>query len=151
MALKEQFQNDMTDAMRAGDKERRDTLRLLLAAIKQTEIDNQETLDDAGVQAVLVKQAKQRRESIADYERAGRSDIAEQERAELNLIETYLPQMMSRAEIEAAAAETISQLGASGPKDTGRVMGALMPKVKGQADGRVVSEVVRELLQGKQQ
>ena len=150
MTLKEQLQNDMADAMRAGDTARRDTLRLLLAAIKQTEIDSQETLDDAGVQAVLSKQAKQRRESIADYERAGRNDLAEQERAELKLIESYLPQMMDRAEIEALAAKTISQLGASGPKDTGRVMGALMPQVRGQADGRLVNEVVRELLQEAQ-
>lgn len=150
MTLKEQLQSDMADAMRAGDNARRDTLRLLLAAIKQTEIDSQRTLDDAGVQAVLSKQAKQRRESIADYERAGRNDLAEQERAELNLIDSYLPQMMDRAEIEALAAKTISQLGADGPKDTGRVMGVLMPQVRGQADGRLVSEVVRELLQEAQ-
>lgn len=145
--LEEQLRLDMADAMRAGDKEKRDTLRLLLAAVKQAEVDGQQTLDDAGVQAVLTKQAKQRRESIVEYERAGRVDLAENEKAELVIIESYLPQMMSRAEITEIATNTINDLGASGPTDTGRVMGRLMPQVKGKADGRLVSEVVRELLQ----
>ncbi len=147
MALKEQLQLDMADAMRAGDKEKRDTLRLLLAAVKQVEVDGRKTLDDDGVHAVLNKQAKQRRESITDYERAGRDDIAEDEKTELAIIESYLPKMMSRAEIETLASKTISELEASGPRDTGPVMGSLMPQVKGKADGRLVSEVVRDLLQ----
>ena len=147
MTLKEQLRLDTADAMRAGDSEKRDTLRLLLAAIKQTEVDSQQSLDDAGVQAVLAKQAKQRRESIADYQKAGRDDIADREQAELVIIESYLPQLMDREEIAEVAAQTIADLGATGPKDTGRVMSSLMPKVKGKADGRLVSEVVRELLQ----
>ena len=147
MTLKEQLRLDMTDAMRAGDNAMRDTLRLLLAAIKQTEVDEKRTLSDEDVQAVLRKQAKQRRESIADYERAGRDDIADREKAELLIIESYLPQMMSREEIAELAAQSIAQLNASGPEDTGRVMGSLMPQVKGKADGRLVNEVVRELLQ----
>ena len=146
MTLKEQLRLDMADAMRAGDKVKRDTIRLLLAAIKQVEVDGQQSLDDADVQTVLAKQAKQRRESIADYERAGRADIADLEKAELVIIESYLPQMMSREEITEVATQTIADLGADGPKDTGRVMGSLMPQVKGKADGRLVSEVVRELL-----
>ena len=146
MTLKEPLRLDMADAMRAGDKEKRDTIRLLLAAIKQIEVDGQLSLDDAGVQTVLAKQAKQRRESIVDYERAGRADIADLEKAELVIIESYLPQMMSREEITEVATQTIADLGADGPKDTGRVMGSLMPQVKGKADGRLVSEVVRELL-----
>ncbi len=146
MTLKEQLRLDTADAMRAGENEKRDTLRLLLAAIKQIEIDGQLSLDDAGVQTVLAKQAKQRRESIVDYERAGRADIADLEKAELVIIESYLPQMMSREEITEVATQTIADLGADGPKDTGRVMGSLMPQVKGKADGRLVSEVVRELL-----
>jgi uncharacterized protein YqeY len=147
MTLEEQLRLDMADAMRAGDNEKRDTLRLLLAAIKQVEVDGQQSLDNAGVQTVLAKQAKQRRESIADYERAGRTDIADREKAELVIIESYLPQMMSREEITEIATQTIADLGADGPKDTGRVMGSLMPQVKGKADGRLVSEIVRELLQ----
>jgi uncharacterized protein YqeY len=149
MTLKEQLRLDMADAMRTGDKVMRDTLRLLLAAIKQTEVDEQRTLSDEDVQAVMSKQAKLRRESIADYERAGRDDIADREKAELQIIESYLPQMMSREEIVERATETIEQVDASGPEDTGRVMGRLMPQVKGKADGRLVNEVVRDLLQNQ--
>lgn len=147
MAIKEQLRTDMADAMRTGDKEKRDTLRLLLAAIKQVEVDGQTTLDDADVQIILAKQAKQRRESIAEYEAAGRQEQADHEEAELDIIESYLPQMMSRQEVEEIAAQTIADLGADGPKDMGRVMGRLMPQVKGKADGSLVSEVVRDLLQ----
>ena len=147
MAIKEQLRTDMADAMRTGDKEKRDTLRLLLAAIKQVEVDGQTTLDDADVQIILTKQAKQRRESIAEYEAAGRQEQADHEEAELDIIESYLPQMMSRQEVEEIAAQTIADLGADSPKDMGRVMGRLMPQVKGRANGSLVSEVVRDLLQ----
>lgn len=147
MVIKEQLRNDMADAMRAGDKEKRDTLRLLLAAIKQVEIDEQTTLSDADVQNVLARQAKQRRESIAEYEAAGRQEQADHENAELEIIESYMPQMMSRQEVEEIASQVVADLGASSPKDMGRVMGRLMPQVKGKADGSMVSEVVRELLQ----
>lgn len=145
--LQEKLRTDMADAMRAGDNEKRDALRLLLAAVKQAEVDGQKTLDDAGVQDVLTKQAKQRRESIADYERAGRDDLADREKAELLIIESYLPQMMTEEEIKGLVSQTISDLGATGPQDMGRVMGSLMPQVKGKADGRLVSDVVRKLLQ----
>lgn len=144
---KEKLQNDIREAMKAGDTERRNTLRLMAAAIKQEEIDQQKELDETAVQAILAKQAKQRRESIADYEAAGRPQMATQEQAELAIIETYLPQMMSRAEIEALATAVIAQVGATDSKDMGAVMGKLMPQVKGKADGRLVNEVVRQLLQ----
>jgi len=147
MALKEQLRLDVADAMRAGDNEKRDTLRLLLAAIKQDEVDSQTVLNDADVQIVLAKQAKQRRESIADYEIAGRFEQAEYEEAELRIIDSYLPQMMRRQEIKEIAAKTIAELSADSPKDIGQVMGRLMPQIKGKADGRLVNEVVRELLQ----
>ena len=147
MNLKEQLQADVAAAMRKGDAMRRDTLRMVLAAIKQEEIDNRIELDDTACQKILAKQAKQRKESIADAEKAGRADLIEQEEAELAIIETYLPQMMSRAEIEVVAAEVIGELGASGVQDTGRVMGQLMPRLQGRADGKVASQVVRELLQ----
>lgn len=146
MAIKDQMREDLADAMREGDPQKRNTLRLLLAAIKQAEVDGQKLLDDAGVLDVLNKQAKQRRESIEEYSKVGRSDLAFQEQAELDIIETYLPQQMSRAQIEELAQETISQVGATDPKDMGKVMGRLMPQVKGRADGRLVNEVVRELL-----
>lgn len=146
MSTKDQLRSDLEEAMREGDQDKRNTLRLLLAAVKQTEVDEQKTLDDAAVLVVLNKQAKQRRESIADYEKAGRSDLAEQEEMELNIIETYLPQQMSKEQIEEIATKVIANVGAQGPKDMGKVMGQLMPQLKGKADGRLVNEVVQELL-----
>jgi uncharacterized protein YqeY len=148
MSLKEQIRIDTADAMRTGDKEKRDTLRLLLAAIKQVEIDQQkDNLTDDEVLAVLNKQAKQRRESIADYEAAGREDLVYEEKAQLDLIETYLPPQMTREEIAELVKSIINEVGAEGLQDTGKVMGRLMPQVKGKADGRLVNEVVREMLQ----
>lgn len=146
MSLKEQLKSDMVTAMKSGDKEKRDVLRMLMAAIKQTEIDDRVELDDQGVQKVLTKQAKQRRESIADYEKAGRDELAAEEKAELAYIEAYLPQMMSREDVEKIASAIVTELGVSGPKAMGQVMGKLMPQVKGKADGRLVNEVVRTLL-----
>ncbi|MCB8926376.1 MAG: GatB/YqeY domain-containing protein [Ardenticatenaceae bacterium] len=149
MSLKETVQQDRIAAMKSGDTAKRNTLALLLAAIKQEEIDSQTTLDDAGVQALLTKQAKQRRESIADYEKAGNPEMAASEEAELAIIEAYLPQQMGRDEVAAIAAEIIAELGVTDAKGMGQVMGKLMPRLKGQADGRLVNEVVRELLQNQ--
>jgi uncharacterized protein YqeY len=148
MSLKEQLRSDMADAMRTGDKEKRDTLRLLLAAVKQVEIDEQKELTDDDVVEVLNKQAKQRRESIADYGAAGREDLVHEEEAQLAIIETYLPTQLSREQITELAGQVIADIGAESPEDMGQVMGRLMPQVKGIADGRLVNEVVRELLQG---
>jgi uncharacterized protein len=145
--LKNKLMADTADAMRAGDHTLRDALRMLLAAIKQEEIDRRVTLDDAGVTAVLMKQAKQRRETIADAEKAERPDLAEKEQNELQIIERYLPRMLSVEEVRAEALRVIDLVGASGPKDMGRVMGQLLPALQGRADGRQVSEVVRDLLQ----
>jgi uncharacterized protein len=149
MSMKETLQQDRIAAMRAGDTTKRNAIGLLLAAIKQEEIDGQITLEDDGVLAVLMKQAKQRRESIVDYEKAGRPEMLASEKAELTIIESYLPQQMDREQIVAIAAEIIAELGVTDAKGMGQVMGKLMPKVKGQADGRLVNEVVRELLQNQ--
>lgn len=149
MSMKETLQKDRIAAMREGDTVKRNAISLLLAAIKQEEVDNQTNLDDAGVLAVLAKQAKQRRESIADYEKAGRPEAAANEQAELTIIESYLPQQMGREEIKAIAADIIADLGVTDAKGMGQVMGKLMPRLKGQADGRLVNEVVRELLQNQ--
>lgn len=149
MNVKEQLRADMATAMRDGNNDKRDTLRMLLAAVKQTEVDDQVTLDDAGVQVVLTKQAKQRRESIADYEKAGRAEMAANEKMELAIIESYLPQMMDKEEVKALAAQVIAELGVTDAKGMGQIMGRLMPQLKGQADGRIVSEVVRDLLQNR--
>lgn len=147
MTLKEQITDDMKAAMRTGDSETRDTLRMLLAAIKQVEVDTkQDNLNEADVLAIVNKQAKQRRESITEYESAGRADLAAVEVTELAIIERYLPQQMSRAEISSLVTKVIAEVGANGAKDKGKVMGRLMPQVKGKADGRLVNEVVTELL-----
>jgi uncharacterized protein YqeY len=147
MGLKENLKTDVIEAMREGDTQKRDTLRLLLAAIKQEEVDQRTDFDDAGVQAILTKQAKQRRESITDAKKAGRDDLATQEQAELEIIEPYLPKMMTDDEIRVLAEGVISETGASSMGNMGLVMGKLMPKVKGKADGQIVSSVVRDLLQ----
>ncbi len=148
MSLKEVIQSDLKTAMREGDTGRRDTLRLILAAIQQEEVDRQIVLDDSGVQDVIRKQAKQRRESIDDATKADRVELAAQEQMELDIISTYMPQMMTESEIRVVAAETIADVEATGMEDMGRVMGQLMPKIKGQADGRLVNEIVREILRG---
>ncbi len=146
MTLKERLQADLEQAMKAQNQDERDTLRLLLAAIKQAEVDQQVALDDAGVEALLRKQAKQRQESIVAYGEAGRADLVEPEQVELEIIDRYLPQMMDRNEIEALARQVLAELQAEGPGAMGVVMGRLMPQLKGKADGRLVNEVVREIL-----
>ncbi len=146
MELKEQLRADMTAAMRSNDTQRRDVLRMVLAAIKQMEIDGRVMLDDAGVQDVLRKQVKLRQESIADFDRAGRAADVARETAEAALIESYLPQMMTRDAIEQLARAAIAETGVTDAKGIGQVMSRLMPEVKGRADGRLVNEVVRSLL-----
>mgnify|MGYP001248613417 CR=1 FL=1 len=146
MELKEQLRADVTAAMRSGDAMRRDTLRMVLAAIKQTELDSRVVLDDSGVQDVLRKQIKQRQESIDDFTKAGREQDVAHERAEIELIQVYLPQMMSREEVERLARAAIAETGVTDAKGMGQVMSKLMPQVKGKADGRLVNDVVRGLL-----
>lgn len=146
-SLRERLRDDLKDAMRARDATRRGTIRLVEAAIKNAEIEKRGgELSEQDIQAILQRQVKQRQDSIEQYEQAGRSDLADVERAEIAVIEAYLPQQMSRAEIEAAAREAIQQTGASGPSDRGKVMGQLMPQLRGQADGATVNAVVSALL-----
>ena len=144
MNPKEQIQADLTAAMKARDTEKRDALRLLTAAIKQVEVDQRKELSEEDVYTILQKEAKRREESITELENAGRD--ASSEKAELTLIESYLPKQLDRAEIEAEARNAIAESGASTAKDTGNVMKILMPRLKNRADGKLVSEVVRELL-----
>ena len=146
MTLKDTLRSDVAAAMRAGEIQRRDVLRMVIAAIKQVEVDSRQELDDAGVQDVLRKQIKQRQESIADFTKAGRAEDVEREEAEIAIIQAYLPQMMSREEIERLARAVVAELGAVDAKATGQVMARLMPQVKGKADGRLVNDVVRGLL-----
>lgn len=146
MHPKETITGDLKTAMKAGDTQRREVLRLLLAAFKQAEVDRQVELSESDAIDILSSEAKKRREAIEEMDRAGRADLADKERYELGVIEAYLPQQLSREEIEALAREVIQQVGATSPKDTGQVMKALMPQVKGQADGKLVSAVVQDLL-----
>ena len=146
-SLRERLRDDLKDAMRARDATRRGTIRLVEAAIKNAEIEKRGgELSEQDIQAILQRQVKQRQDSIEQYEQAGRSDLADVERAEIAVIEAYLPQQMSRAEIEAAAREAIQQTGATGPSDRGKVMGQLMPQLRGQADGATVNAIVSDLL-----
>ena len=149
MSIKETLMNDLKTAMREKDGDTRSTLRMMQAAIKQVEVDGGKTLDDEGVLAVLTKQAKQRRESLATYEEAGREELAVTERTELAVIERYLPTLMSREEVEAVVKETVAQVGASGPGDMGKVMGRVMGQLKGKADGGLVNQVVKAVLLGQ--
>ncbi len=146
MDPKQQIQDDLKTAMKAGDTRRRDILRLLMAAFKQVEVDKRITLSADDALSILMTEAKQRRESIAEVTSAGRDDLVEQQEYELGVIESYLPQQASRDEIAALARDVIREVGATTPKDMGKVMQALMPKLKGQADGKVVNAIVRELL-----
>ncbi|MCB0019108.1 MAG: GatB/YqeY domain-containing protein [Anaerolineales bacterium] len=146
MGIKNKLQADLKDAMKSGATDRRDVLRSLLAAVKQVEIDDQIQLDDEGVMDVLIKQAKQHRESIADFEKGGRAEMVAEEQHVLAIIEEYLPKQASEDEIRALAAAKIAELGVTNPKGMGQVMSAMMVDLKGQADGKVVSQIVRELL-----
>lgn len=149
MTLKERLQEDLKAAMLAHDTARATALRLLKAAIRNAEIEQQRELDDEGVLAVLERAAKQRRESIEAYRRGGREDLAAAEEMELDLIKAYLPQKMEEAEVRAVVAQAVAELGASGPADMGRVMKYLMDRLRGQADGRLVNALVREALAGR--
>ena len=138
----------MKQAMRGGDKRRLGAIRLVMAAIKQREVDERIELDDAAVTAVLDKMAKQRRESIAQYSKAGRDDLVEQENFELELLKTYLPEQLDEAEIDAMIEATIQSTGAASVKDMGKVMGQLKPKLQGRADMGAVSARIKARLSG---
>ena len=146
MTLAERIRSDLEQALRRTDKVRCSVLRLVLAGIRNAEIDQQKTLDDAGILGVMDKESKKRRESIEAFEKGNRQDLVAQEKAELAILLEYLPEQMSREEIVAAAHKVISELGAASPGDKGRVMSQLMPLVKGRAQGQEVSAVVSELL-----
>ena len=146
MTLKARITEDMKEAMRAKESARLSTIRLLLAAIKQREVDERIELDDAQVLSVLEKQVKQRRDSLSQFEAAGRHDLAAVERFELGVIQAYLPQQMDPEELSAAVASAIAQSGAAGPQDMGKVMAVLKPMVAGRADMGALSGLVKQAL-----
>ena len=146
MSLKERIQQDVKDAMRAKEKERLATIRLITAAIKQREVDERIELDDEQVLVVLDKMCKQRRESISQFEKAARDDLIAQEVSELDIIQTYLPEPLAEAELSALIQNTISELGATSIRDMGSVMSAIRGQVQGRADMKAVSQAVKEQL-----
>jgi uncharacterized protein YqeY len=146
MTLKERITEDMKSAMRAGEKDRLAVVRLILAAIKQREVDERITLDDAQVLAVLEKMAKQRKESITQFESGGRADLVAKESAELAIVQSYLPAQLSDAELDAIIAEAIATTGATTVKDMGKVMGIVKTKAAGRADMSVVGARIKQKL-----
>ncbi len=144
--LQIRIREDLRAAMKNRDLICRDTLRLVQAEIKNAEIEKREALDSNALISLLQKQVKQRQESIIQFERGGRQDLVEREQAELEILEKYLPKQISRDEIVAVAEQVIIQVGAMGPQDKGKVMGPMMAEIRGKADGRLVNQVVTELL-----
>lgn len=147
MTLKEQLMADFKEAMKAHDEIAKNTISLARAAIKQYEVDNREELDDAGITAILSKQVKMRKDALADFEKAGRTDLADAYNAEIQILNRYLPEQLNKEDILKIVQETASSLGIEGGKQNmGKLMGPVMGKVKGLADGNMVKEVVMEFL-----
>ncbi len=148
MTLKEQITEDMKAAMRAKDSDRLGTIRMLLAAVKQKEVDERVEVDDVMLVAIVDKLIKQRKDSISQFAAAGRQDLADKESAELKVLEAYLPQRLSETEIKAEVAAIVAELGAKGPADMGKVMGAVKGRLAGKADMGLVSAAVKAALAG---
>jgi len=146
--LRDRINDDLKAAMRAGDTRRRDALRLLTAALKQKEVDERTTLTDADIVAIIEKMVKQRRDSIEQFEKGGRSDLAEGEQFEIAVLQTYMPAAMSEDEIDAAIAAVLAETGARAPADMGKVMGPLKARLAGRADMGKVSARVKQKLAG---
>jgi uncharacterized protein YqeY len=146
MELKAQLNHDLREAMRARDEIRKGTLRMALSAIRYAEIARAESLDDSGVQQVLAKEVKQRRESIEEFKKGKRDDLVSREQAEIDVLTAYLPKQLDEGSLTAIAERIISETGASSPSDKGRVMPLLMKEISGRADGRTANEIVTRLL-----
>lgn len=147
MSLKLKLQDDMKTAMKARDELRTSTIRLAISAVRNMEIDKGHPLADEEVLEVIGREAKIRREAVEGAEKAGRADIAEKESRELEILAAYLPEQLGEEEITLIARQVIAETGASGPTDRGKVMGALMPKIKGRADGKLAGQIVERMLQ----
>ncbi|HWH69143.1 MAG TPA: GatB/YqeY domain-containing protein [Candidatus Sulfotelmatobacter sp.] len=148
MSLNERLTEDMKAAMKAGPtgKVRLDTIRFLRAALKYVEIDKKAPLTDEDILGVITKQVKQLKDSIDEFEKGGRADLIDKAKAEIEVLSGYLPQQMSEAEVRDLARQIVAEVGAQGPKDMGKVMGPLVARTKGRADGKLVQQVVKELL-----
>jgi uncharacterized protein YqeY len=146
MSLGERLNEDMKLAMKSQAKFKLSVIRMVRAAIKNVEIDQRKTLDDEEILDILSREIKQRKDSLQEFEKAGRDDLVEAVKAEIEILMEYLPQQLTEEEVKAIVQQTIQEVGASSKADMGKVMGALMPKVKGRADGRIVNQAVQQLL-----
>ena len=146
MSLMEKLTADMKEAMKHGEKERLSVIRLVRGAVRQAEIDGKKTLSDDEIISVITKEVKMRRDSIEEFERGGRSDLVEKTQAEIAILMPYLPAQLSPDEVRQLVETAVAEVGATTTKDMGKVMGVLMPRVKGRADGKLVNEIVRSLL-----
>lgn len=147
MALKDQLMDDLKQSMKDKDNLKKSVITLIRSAIKQYEVDNRVEADDDKVIDTISKQLKQRRDSLVEFEKAQREDLVDQTKKEIDVLVSYLPEQMSAEEVKNIVVQTISETGASSVKDMGRLMAALMPKLKGKADGKLINEIAKELLQ----
>ncbi|SFT80991.1 hypothetical protein SAMN02910356_02213 [Selenomonas sp. GACV-9] len=148
MSLKEQLTNDMKEAMKSHDKDRLAVIRMVRGAIRQQEIDGQKELGDEDVIAVMSKEIKMRKDSIEEFKKGGREDLIAKTQAEIDVLMPYMPAQLSEDKVRELVKAAVAETGATTPKDMGKVMGVLMPKVKGRADGKMVNTIVRSMLQG---
>ena len=148
MITREELEKQLKEAMRASDEPRKRTLRMILAAVKLAEVEKRAALDEAAMRSILQREVKTRQESLADAERAGRAEMAQDVKTELAIVQSYLPAAMPADELEALVRQAMAEVDASAPGDVGKVMKALMPLIQGRADGREVNQVVRRLLGG---
>jgi uncharacterized protein YqeY len=146
MSLKDKLADDLKSAMKNKDTIRKNVVQMVRAGVLQIEKDKKITLDDEGVLDVIAKQLKQRRDSLPDYEKSGREDLISELKSEMDVLMEYLPQQLTREELEVIVKEAVSETGASSMKDMGKVMAAVMPKTKGRADGKVINEIAKNLL-----
>ena len=146
MSIKDTLTKDMKEAMKAKEKDRLAVIRMVRGAIKQIEIDSKKELDDEAVIGVISKEVKMRKDSVEEFKKGGREDLVAKTEAEIAVLMPYLPQQLSEDEIRSLVQAAVEQVGASSPKDMGKVMGVLMPKVKGRADGKLVNTIVKEAL-----
>ncbi|CAH2214124.1 GatB/YqeY domain-containing protein [Tepidibacter aestuarii] len=147
MSLKAKLMDDLKLAMKEKNQVKKSVVTLIRAAVKQYEVDNRVELDEQGVLDIVVKQMKQRKDALEEFTKAGREDLISQTQEEMEILKDYLPAQLSEEEIEAIVVDTIKEIGASSKKEMGKVMSALMPKVKGKADGKIVNELVKKHLQ----
>ena len=146
MSLKDRISEDMKEAMKAHEKDRLAVIRMVRSAIRQTEIDGKKELDDEGVIAVISKELKMRKDSLEEFGKGGREDLVEKTRAEIEVLLPYLPEQLSEEDVKAMVEDAVKETGAASVKDMGKVMGVLMPKVKGRADGKLVNRLVKAAL-----